>query len=99
MNNDLDRPARAGLCIEITQLYGRGDIMAVLSLPGRKGTVTRVWRKGASSVPVTVPTAEDIRSWVAQAVWDWLVTVPGAQDHLPGLEAGPVQGTLYRSDE
>lgn len=78
------RPQRRTLCIELSRIYGGSAVLAVISIPGREGTVTRAW-EGSPSELVTVPTAEDIKSWVAQTVWDWLM-LEGLQMVWPPVE-------------
>lgn len=72
------------LVIELDASPATGTVRLTLSIPGREGTV-RVDTKGAASGTLTVPQAESIQASVAQAVWDFLVTLGGAQELLPGF--------------
>lgn len=61
-----------------------GGLEAVLSLPGRSGTVTRVCG-GRTRNFVTAPELADFTAWVAQAVGDWAMLAGTVQEAFPGL--------------
>ena len=70
--------------MEFSRLYGSGTVLAVLSVPGREGTVSRKW-DGRDGLCPDAYAVEDIVAWTAQAVRDWLVTVEGVQERLAGV--------------
>lgn len=75
------RPTRACLVIELQALYDGGGLLAVVSIPGREGTLSRTWT-GRPPVAVTEPQASDIKAWLLSLVDEFMVTAIGVQGEL-----------------
>ncbi len=76
-----NRPTRPALVIELTGLYDGHDVLAVVSRPGREGTLTRRWNTGRSS-RLDAHQAEDVAAWVTQLVNEFITTTTGLQGVL-----------------
>lgn len=68
----------SSLTVELLYKPGEG-LEAVLSLPGREGTLSRCWKVGRSRSLLSAPQLEDIRAWVDQVVSQWVLTEGGVQ--------------------
>lgn len=63
-----------------------GSITAVVSIPGREGTISRKWSAGGSRVALpSVATVEDVGAWVALAVTGGIYGAYGAEQQFFGL--------------
>lgn len=72
------------VAIELQKSSASGDVLLVVSIPGREGTVTHMYRGGVGT-GVTAPQAEDIKATVMRLLDDWLLTVEGLQGVLPTM--------------
>lgn len=75
---------RSSLTLEFVA-QASGDLMVVISRPGREGTLTRVWRAAPGCGRLSITQLEDVRSWVAQTMAEWLLLCSGVQEALPGF--------------
>lgn len=72
-------------CIEVQVREKTGDVVVTVSIPGREGTLSRVWSGRDGCHRLSVPQMEDIKAWVAQTVENHVLARSGVQGLLEGL--------------
>lgn len=76
------RPERSVLTLELSTLYSGRSVLAVVTLAGREGTLSRTW-DGSATGGISVSQLEDIKGWALTTLENHFLTVLGAQEQLP----------------